>query len=142
MNYIVTGAGSEMLPLAISGKITVATGGYAEFADHITTGRLRAIGISSPERIKGIDVPTFKEQGVDAELVNWRGLAAVAGLAAEQLRALDAIMAEVAGSQEWQEACDRRGWTNLYMPNAEFSTFVKNEQVRVASLRTELGLSK
>ena len=28
---------------------------------------MRAIGISSPERLAGIDVPTFKEQGVDAE---------------------------------------------------------------------------
>lgn len=142
MNYIVTGAGAEMLPLVISGKVTVATGGYAEFADHIKTGRLRAIGISAPQRVKGIDVPTFKEQGVDAELVNWRGLAAAPGLAAEQLRDLEAVMAGVAKSEEWQAACDLRGWTNLYMPNAEFAPFVKSEQTRVAALLTELGLAK
>lgn len=141
MNYIVTGAGSEMLPLVISGKITVATGGYAEFADHIKSGRLRAIGISSPERISGIDVPTFKEQGVDAELVNWRGLAASPGLAGEQLRQLDEIMGQVAASEEWKAACELRGWSNLYLPSADFATFVKEEQTRVAALLNELGLS-
>jgi putative tricarboxylic transport membrane protein len=57
MNYITIGAGGEMLPLVMSGK-------------------LRAIGISSPERLPGVDIPTFREQGVDATLVNWRGVMA------------------------------------------------------------------
>ena len=89
MNYIVVGAGGEMLPFIISNKITVATGGYAEFADHIKSGKLRAIGISSPERLPGIDVPTFKEQGVDAELVNWRGLVGSPAMAGADLAAAD-----------------------------------------------------
>ena len=76
MNYVPVGTGGEMLPLVISGKVTVATGGLNEVAGQLKTGRLRAIGISSPERLPGVDIPTFKEQGVDATLVNWRGLMA------------------------------------------------------------------
>ena len=76
MNYVPVGTGGEMLPLVISGKVTVATGGLNEVAGQLKTGRLRAIGISSPERLPGVDIPTFKEQGIDTTLVNWRGLMA------------------------------------------------------------------
>jgi putative tricarboxylic transport membrane protein len=141
MNYIVVGAGGEMLPFVMSGKVTVATGGYAEFADHIKSGALRAIGISSPQRLKGVDVPTFREQGYDAELVNWRGLVGAPGLAADEVAGLDKILTDVAGSEQWAKACETRGWENLHMPAAEFKTFVDSEKTRVAGLLKELGLS-
>ncbi len=68
-----------MLPQVMGGHITVATGGLNEFAQQLEAGKLRAIAISSPERLPGVDIPTFKEQGVDVELVNWRGLMAPGG---------------------------------------------------------------
>jgi putative tricarboxylic transport membrane protein len=141
MNYIVVGAGSEMLPLVLSNQVTVATGGYNEFADMIATGKLRALGISSPERLKGIDVPTFREQGVDTELVNWRGLVGTAALGDEEIAAMDEAFGAMAKSDAWNKICDDRGWQNLYMPSAEFTTFLEAEQTRVAGLLTELGLA-
>jgi putative tricarboxylic transport membrane protein len=35
---------------------------------------MRAIAVTSPQRLKGIDVPTLKEQGIDVEIGNWRGV--------------------------------------------------------------------
>ncbi|BDA83341.1 C4-dicarboxylate ABC transporter substrate-binding protein [Aureimonas sp. SA4125] len=140
MNYIVVGAGSEMLPLVLSNQVTVATGGYNEFADMIATGKLRALGISSPERLKGIDVPTFREQGIDTELVNWRGLVGSAKLGDEEIAGMDEAFGAMAKSAAWNEICDSRGWQNLYMPSAEFTTFLAAEQTRITALLTELGL--
>lgn len=141
MNYIVVGAGAEMLPLVISNKITVATGGYAEFADHIKSGALRAIGISSPERIPGIDVPTFKEQGVDAELVNWRGLCGSPGMTGEHMTKADEVLTKVATSEQWKKVCADRGWQSLHLNAADFKTFINSEKTRVAGLLKELGLA-
>ena len=90
MNYIVAGAGGEMLAQVMGGHLTVATGGLNEMAQQIQTGKLRAIGISSPERLPGVDIPTFKEQGVDVTLVNWRGLMAPAKMRQADKEALDA----------------------------------------------------
>ena len=84
MNYIVAGAGGEMLAQVMGGHITVATGGLNEMAQQLQTGKLRALGISSPERLPGVNIPTFKEQGVDVTLVNWRGLMARQGSAQRQ----------------------------------------------------------
>ena len=92
MNYIVAGAGGEMLGQVLGGHITVATGGYNEFAGLIETGELRALAISSPERLPGVDIPTFKEQGYDVELVNWRGLLTKQDVSEDELAALNAAI--------------------------------------------------
>ena len=62
MNYVPVGTGGEMLPLVMSGKVTVATGGLNEVAGQFKAGKLRPIGISSPERLPGVDIPTFRSR--------------------------------------------------------------------------------
>ena len=107
MNYIVAGAGGEMLAQVMGGHLTVATGGLNEMAQQIQAGKLRALGISSPERLPGVDIPTFKEQGIDVTLVNWRGLMAPAKMKPAEKKALDAALG--GDGQERRLAGDAQG---------------------------------
>jgi putative tricarboxylic transport membrane protein len=143
MNYIPVGTGGEMLPLVISGKVTVATGGLNEVAGQLKAGRLRAIGISSPERLRlpGVDIPTFREQGVDATLVNWRGLMAPPNISAEDKQALEATLGKMVQSAAWKKLLEQREWVDLYLPSDKFSAFVKEEQTRILALLKDLGLA-
>jgi putative tricarboxylic transport membrane protein len=140
MNYIVAGAGGEMLAQVMGGHITVATGGYNEFEAQIKAGKLRALGISSPERLPGIDVPTFKEQGVDVVLANWRGVVAPPNIKAEDKRVLEEAVAKVAKSEAWKKILNERGQVDLYMPAAEFGAFIKEEQSRIGTLMKQSGM--
>jgi len=128
MNYVPVGTGGEMLPLVISGKVTVATGGLNEVAGQLKTGRLRAIGISSPARLPGVDIPTFMEQGVDASLVNWRGLMAPPNLSAEDKRALEETIAKMAKSEAWRKMLEQREWVDLYQPSEVFTAFERRSR--------------
>jgi putative tricarboxylic transport membrane protein len=141
MNYIPVGTGGEMLPLVMSGKVTVATGGLNEIAGQIKAGKLRAIGISSPERLPGVDIPTFKEQGIDVTLVNWRGVMAPPGIGASDKQALEDAIRKMTESATWAKICEQREWVSLYMPSAEFAAFVKDEQTRIGALLKDLGLA-
>jgi putative tricarboxylic transport membrane protein len=141
MNYIVAGAGGEMLAQVMGGHLTVATGGLNEMAQQIQAGKLRAIGISSPERLPGVDIPTFKEQGVDATLVNWRGLMAAAKLRPADKQALDKALGEMARSEQWQALLKERGWVDMYQPAAEFVSFLGPERTRIEGILRDLGLT-
>jgi putative tricarboxylic transport membrane protein len=79
-NYIAYSGGGEALTSMLSGTTVAGMSGYNEVADQIDAGMLRALAVSSEERLPGVDVPTFKEQGVDAVMANWRGLAAAPGV--------------------------------------------------------------
>lgn len=139
MNYIVAGAGGEMLAQVLGGHITVATGGLNEFAGLIQTGQLRALAISAPERLPGVDIPTFKEQGYDVELVNWRGLLARKSVTPEELAALDAGMSELVRSDAWKALLQERGWVDMNMSSAEFAAFLETEKVRIGAMLADLG---
>ena len=51
INYVATAGGGELMAPILGGHITVAMGGYNEFAPQIKDGKLRASRISSPERL-------------------------------------------------------------------------------------------
>jgi putative tricarboxylic transport membrane protein len=140
MNYIVAGAGGEMLAQVMGGHLTVATGGLNEMAQQLEAGTLRALGISSPERLPGVDIPTFKEQGVDVELVNWRGLMAPGSVRATDKEALDAATEAMVQTAEWQAIVKERGWVDMYQPSDEFAAFLAEEQTRIAGILKDLGL--
>src|SRR5215470_18331770 len=88
VNYIPFSGGGESLAAILGAKVTAGISGWGEYEGQIKTGRLRAIGLSSPNRLPGINVPTFKEQGIDLVLTNWRSVVGAPGLSDAQKQAL------------------------------------------------------
>jgi putative tricarboxylic transport membrane protein len=142
INYGATAGGGELMSQILGGHITVAMGGYNEFAPQIDTGKLRALAISAPTQLPGVDTPTLREQGVDLEFVNWRGVFGQPNMKAADKKQLEDAIAKVVASDEWKEILRQRGWINLYQPSDQFATFLKGEKEQVQSTLTEIGLVK
>ena len=68
--------------------MTVGISGYGEFGPQVDAGKLRALAVSSEERLPGVDIPTLKEQGLDVAFFNWRGLFAPPDIRTADLEAL------------------------------------------------------
>ena len=142
INYVATAGGGELMAQILGGHITVAMGGYNEFAPQIKDGKLRAVALSAPERLPDVATPTLKEQGVNLEFINWRGVFAKPGLKAAEKKQLEDMVAAVAASDEWKETLRQRGWLDLYQPAGEFDAYLKAEQVRVKETLEDIGLVK
>ena len=82
MNYVPFKGGGEAVSAIIGGHVTAGVSGLSEFAQHIKSGKMRALAVSSPKAIEGI--PSLKEQGVDVELANWRGVFGAPGITKAQ----------------------------------------------------------
>ena len=80
MNYIAFSGGGESLSAILGGQVSVGINGLAEFAPQLRSGTLRALAISSADRLPGLEVPTLREQGVDVEFENWRSVVAPPGI--------------------------------------------------------------
>lgn len=140
LNYIAYAGGGEALSAMISGTTTAGISGYNEVAGQIEAGQLRALAISAPERLPGIDVPTFVEGGYDVTLSNWRGIVAAPGISPEAEAAITEIMTEMHASEAWAELVERNHWTDTFLTGEEFADFVVQEQQRTDDLIEELGL--
>jgi putative tricarboxylic transport membrane protein len=142
-NYIAFAGGGEAVTALIGGQVTAGISGYSEFAQHIESGRLRAVGISAPKRLAALDVPSLIEQGLDVELENWRAVVAPPGLNDAQRQALTAVVERMAHSESWRATLRRLGWTNSYLAGPAFDQFLDAERVRVnrivARLRGSAG---
>jgi putative tricarboxylic transport membrane protein len=142
VNYVPFSGGGESLAAIMGGRVTAGISGYGEYEGQIKAGRLRAIGVSSPNRLPGINVPTFKEQGIDLVLTNWRSVVAPPGITPEQRIALDQLMERTVKSKAWQEQLKQKGWDNAFLPSNAFATYLKEEIVRVGGVLKALGLVK
>jgi putative tricarboxylic transport membrane protein len=138
INYVAFRGGGEATAAILGGNVTVGGSGYSEFAEYIATGKMRAIAVTSDTRLKGRDVPTLKEQGINVVIGNWRGVYGAPGITAEQRKALIEMIVKATKTKAWAEALEKNGWTPALMTGAEFETFVDNE---FASLRAVMAKS-
>src|SRR3712207_9512176 len=88
LNYIAHSGGGEALSSVLAGHVTVGVSGYGEFGPQVEAGKLRALAISSDERLPEVAIPTLKVQGVDVAFFKWRGLFAPPNLRHADLKAL------------------------------------------------------
>jgi putative tricarboxylic transport membrane protein len=142
VNYVPFSGGGESLAAILGGKVTAGISGWGEYEGQIKAGKLRAIGVTSPNRLPGVNAPTFKEQGVDLVLTNWRSVVGAPGLSAAQKAALADVVDKMAKSKSWKDILKQKGWDDAYMPGDAFEKFLKAEQARVASVLKSVGLVK
>ena len=132
--------GGEALSSLLSHTTTIGVSGYNEVADQIDAGTLRGIAVSSPERLPGVDLPTFRELGLDVEMSNWRGLLARPGAPQELIDELNAVVREMHDSAPWQESLQRNSWTDTYMVGSDLSAFITDETEQATEIVEDLGL--
>jgi putative tricarboxylic transport membrane protein len=140
INYVPFSGGGEALAALLGSHVAAGVSGVSEFIGQIQAGKLRALAVSGPERVSSI--PTLKEQGVDVELANWRGVVAPPGISDEAKKELVVAVSRMVESKPWQETLKTKDWTNLYLPGDQFADFLKIEQTRIKSVLTQIGLVK
>ncbi|MFN8644068.1 MAG: tripartite tricarboxylate transporter substrate-binding protein [Candidatus Binatia bacterium] len=142
VNYVAFSGGGEALAALLGGQITAGVSGLGEFAQSLESGQLRALAVSSPERLPGLDAPTLREAGVPLDLANWRAVVAPPGVSdagADQLRQR---VHRVVTSAPWRETLARTGWTDLYLDGAPFRQFLLAEQAQVEAVLRRLDAGR
>jgi putative tricarboxylic transport membrane protein len=134
VNYIAFSGGGESLAAILGGQVSVGINGLAEFAPQLEAGTLRALAISSAERLPGVDVPTLREQGLAIEFENWRSLAAPPGLTAAGRARLESLIAAMVASPAWGETLARYRWLDRYLAGEAFTRFAASEELRVRNV--------
>ena len=135
INYVAFRGGGEATAAILGGNVTVGGSGYSEFAEYIKAGKMRAIAVTSGTRLPGVNVPTLKEQGIDVEIGNWRGVYGAPGINAEQRKALINMVLAALKTPAWLDAVEKNNWTPAVLTGDAFGKFVDED---FASLRATM----
>lgn len=140
INYVPFRGGGEATAAILGGNVTVGGSGYSEFQQYIESGRMKPIGVTSDKRLKGIDVPTLKEQELDVVIGNWRGVYGAAGITDAQRKALADRVVKATRSKAWQESLAKNNWTPALLAGKEFEDFVDRDFASLRATMVKAGM--
>ena len=134
---------SQGLTDAVGGHVVFTTFTSASTAGFISSGALRAIAVTSGERLADYpEVPTFKELGHPALVSStWYGLSGPKGMPQKVAERLHEELAKHLAKPEVQLQIRRYGLVHQPMSMAEYGTFVASESARWKPMIEAAGLA-
>ncbi len=152
VNYVAFSGGGEALASILGGQVSAGVSGVGEWQDQIASGELRALAVSGAAAATGTPAAgaagtpapsvaaTLRDQGIDVELANWRGVVAPPEISDEGRQCLIALVEQMRASPGWQETLARFGWQDFYLSGDEYGAFLAEERDRITAILTEFGL--
>jgi tripartite-type tricarboxylate transporter receptor subunit TctC len=136
-------ASAQVVPSLIGGHVDVLVQLPAALASYIKSGSVRVLAALAKKRDPLLpDVPTAQEQGVDAALEAWRGIAVPKGTPKPVIAVLDAAIRRTAESPEFARASERLGVRPAFLPADEFGELIATEDASLARLMQAIGLKR
>lgn len=141
VNYVTYDGGGDLMTAMLGKKIAAGTSGLGEFVDQIEAGQVRVLAVSGSERVEGVDAPTLTEAGINLTFTNWRGIIAPPGISDDAKQAMVKALQDLHETPQWKEALVKNRWSDAFQTGADFEQFLKEQDNRVSSTLTDLGLA-
>ena len=132
--------GGPAVTALLAGQVEASAQGPAAVIGHIKAGKMRALASWGTERLKLLpDIPTFKEQGYDAEFYIWSGVFAPAATPAPVIAKLREAVKEAANSSEFRAAMDKVQTPVSYLDAPEFAKYWERDAARLKAALEKIG---
>jgi tripartite-type tricarboxylate transporter receptor subunit TctC len=143
VTYIPFDGGGPATIAFLGGNLDVLVGNVSDSLANLEAKRMMAAAVASDKRSPIYpDVPTLKEKGWDVVLTQWRSVLAPKGTPPDRIKVIaDAIQKGLA-TDSWKAFRERSKSVDLFLPPAEFASFLAAEDARFTGLIDQLGLRK
>ncbi|HEX2724305.1 MAG TPA: tripartite tricarboxylate transporter substrate-binding protein, partial [Beijerinckiaceae bacterium] len=128
-NMISFNRGGEALTALLGGHVHAAVGNPLEFMGHLKSGAVRAIGVFRDSRFAEMpDVPTMKEQGINApNFQMWRGVAVPKGAPENAARYWEGVLQKVVASPQYKAYIRENVASEAPIPGQAFEKFLAEQ---------------
>ena len=117
---------------AIAGNVQFLLGSVGPTLQHVKTGRLRGLAVTTPKRIAALaELPTVMESGYPTyEVTNWHGILGPKGMPREVVDRLNRDINEVLKTEELRNLLASDGLEPAGGTPADFAAVLKSEVAR------------
>jgi len=135
---------AESMTALVGGHLQVVASSASTALQQVKAGNARILAIASPRRLSGVlaNVPTFREEGIDTWVSNWRGVFGPKGMAPAPVAYWEEVFAKMAVTDEWKKDLELRDSEGQFMRSREFVKYLETEYGTTKAIMTELGLAK
>jgi tripartite-type tricarboxylate transporter receptor subunit TctC len=132
--------GGPSMAAALSGEVNITAQSPGVANPHVRSGKFRLLGSWGGKRTAALpDVPTMKEQGIDAEFYIWAAVFAPAGIPKEVAERLTTVSRQVAAQQDFRKAMAGMNTPIDYRDGAQFRAFLEADSKRLADVVRGMG---
>lgn len=134
----------EAVSAMLGGQIEIVSGTAVNAPPFIAAGRVRGLAIIAPRRLGGAlaQVPTAREQGVDAGFTNWRGVVGPKGMRREYVDFWVQALRTATASDAWQKDLERNFWQANFQSGAQFDRFLRQQVDTFRAIWADIGDAK
>jgi putative tricarboxylic transport membrane protein len=128
----------------LGGHVELVATPSANAIPHLQAGRMRVLAIAAPQRLEGAlaAVPTWREQGADIVVANWRPIIGPKGLTAPQIAYWETVFARLTQTDEWKAEIARDGAVSHYINSRELASYFDAQYAIFKATLTDLGLAR
>jgi putative tricarboxylic transport membrane protein len=144
LRNVIFPSGGAASTAMLGGHVDVVPISAAFGAALLRNGQVRLLAVGAPKRLGGIlaDVPTWREQGYDVVVSNWRVIVGPKGMTQGQIAFWEEVLKRFTESAEWKKELEANFWTSEFMNRAETMKFLERDHAAVKAFLTDLGLAK
>lgn len=122
------GGGSEAVVTLLGGNADFVIMNPSEIMGQVEAGKLRILAIANDERVPNLpDVPTLKEQGINASFGLFRGVAMPGDIDPKIVDYMSDVLKKVTETPEWDKYCKDNQLVVSYLPAAEFKAYLDEQ---------------
>lgn len=133
--------GAAALNMLQNGEVQVMLPAAILALPRIQQGQLMALAVTGPQRLVALpEVPTFKETGIQMDMVSWYGLMAPAGMPTEQAEKLASGVISVLADPQIQKSLSAMAIEVSAERGADFLARIKSEMNSWKSIVNDLNL--
>jgi len=142
VKYIAFQGGGEAITQLLGGHVQAFSGDISEAQGFMDAGDIRVLAVLAEERLPGklADLPTAKEQGIDAIGANWRGFYGPGKMSDEAYNYWVDSINTVYQSDEWQQTMEANGLMPFGLKGDELREFVAKQISDIETLSREIGI--
>jgi putative tricarboxylic transport membrane protein len=141
---VVFQSGGNAITALLGGHVDVVPASVSSWVGRLQAGEVRLIAVAAPQRMAGViaQVPTWREQGVNAVVSNWRGIVGPRGLSPSQVSFWEGATKRAIVSEEWKRELDQLLLSDEFLASREFQKYLDEQFGEIKALLTDLELVK
>jgi putative tricarboxylic transport membrane protein len=141
---VVFQSGALAITAMLGGHIDAVPVSVGSWVPHMQTGAVRVIAVSSAQRLPGFfaQIPTWREQGADSVVSNWRAMFGPKNMTPAQAAFWEAQYQKLMDTPEWKAEMVKLNGLSEFMGAARFKKYIQEDYAEVKAFLVALDLAK
>lgn len=141
---VVFQSGALAITAMLGGHIDAVPVSVGSWVPHMQTGAARVIAVSSAQRLPGVfaGIPTWREQGADSVVSNWRAMFGPKSMTPAQTAFWEGQYQKLLDTSEWKAEMTRLNGMTEFMGAARFKKYMEEDYAEIKAFLVALELVK